>query len=88
MTHLEMIAYLTECTLATVERMRGLKSKSKGEFNRQCSIAAKGITHLQWSEGAIDAASRCPRVKEYLVLGVPNRDHGALTELIVNGINT
>lgn len=43
----EMIEYLVDCTLATVETMLGKKSTPKhGEFERQCSIAQKGIDFL------------------------------------------
>jgi hypothetical protein len=43
----DMIEYLIDCTLATVEDMTWLKScPKKGEFERQCNIAQKGIDFL------------------------------------------
>lgn len=43
----EMVEYLIDCTLATVETMLGKKSTPKHwEFERQCSIAQKGIDFL------------------------------------------
>lgn len=43
----EMVEYLIDCTLATVETMLGKKSTPKhGEFERQCGIAQKGIDFL------------------------------------------
>lgn len=38
--------YLTDCTIATVGYMAGLKSKSKSEYNRQISIAQKGVDFI------------------------------------------
>lgn len=35
----EALAYITDCCLATVERMSMLKSRKKGEFVRQIAIA-------------------------------------------------
>lgn len=46
-TDKEMIDYLIDCTLATVEKMIGKKSTPKeGEFKRQCDIAQKGIDYI------------------------------------------
>jgi len=43
----DMVEYMIDCTLATVETMLGKKSTPKhGEFERQCSIAQKGIDFL------------------------------------------
>jgi hypothetical protein len=42
----EMVDYLIDCTLATVDRMIDKKSIPKSEFNRQCGIAQKGIDFL------------------------------------------
>ena len=36
-------AYITDCTLATVEHMAYLKSKSKYEYQRQIAIAQTAI---------------------------------------------
>lgn len=35
------LAYITDCTLATVASMAMLKSRKKGEFERQINIAQK-----------------------------------------------
>lgn len=43
----QMIEYLIDCTLATAEVMACKKTCPKrGEFERQCSIAQKGIDFL------------------------------------------
>jgi len=42
----QMIEYLVECTLATIEMMACRKTLPKGEFLRQCGIAQKGIKFL------------------------------------------
>ncbi len=42
----EMIDYLIDCTLATVVMMIDKKNMPKGEFERQCGIAQKGIDFL------------------------------------------
>lgn len=43
----QMVEYLVDCTLATVECMPSRKSCPKhGEFERQCSIAQIGIDFL------------------------------------------
>jgi hypothetical protein len=42
----DMVDYLIDCTLATVERMIDKKNIPKSEFNRQCSIAQKAIDSL------------------------------------------
>lgn len=42
-TEKEAIAYLTDCTLATVSHMAQLKGRSKYEYERQISIAQKGV---------------------------------------------
>ena len=44
-TPADALAYLTDCTLATVCRMAMLKSRAKGEYQRQISIAESGV---QW----------------------------------------
>lgn len=46
MDSVEIINYLTECTLATIEHML-LKSKTpKGELQRQINIAQHGVNHI------------------------------------------
>lgn len=42
----DMIDYLIDCTLATVESMCLRKSVVKSEFERQCNIAQKAIDFL------------------------------------------
>ena len=39
----QALAYLTDCTLATVSTMAMLKSRKKGEFERQVRIAQQGV---------------------------------------------
>jgi len=39
----QALAYITDCTLATVASMAMKKSRAKGEFQRQISIAQKSI---------------------------------------------
>ena len=43
----DAVLYLTECTLATVAHMAMIKSKSKGEFDRQIAIAQTGIDTIK-----------------------------------------
>lgn len=43
---LQMVEYLTECTLATVDDLAMKKSRPKGEFARQQLIAQRGIDWL------------------------------------------
>lgn len=60
-TPAEALEYLTECTLATVCDMAGKKSRSKGEFERQISIAQSGLDWLRaFSHGL--TAPRCSAV--------------------------
>ena len=40
------LAYITDCTLATVASMAMKKSRGKGEFERQISIAQKSINWM------------------------------------------
>jgi hypothetical protein len=42
----DALAYLTDCTLATVESMAMLKGRKKGEFERQISIAQFGVHQM------------------------------------------
>jgi hypothetical protein len=66
---LDALIYITECTLATVEYMMDLKSKSKSEFERQIGIAQIGINHIRQYP-----ISNIPngRVKELLIDGKGN----------------
>lgn len=45
----EMIEYMIECTLATVEKYIFPKTINKSEFSRQCEIAQKGIDFLRFN---------------------------------------
>lgn len=42
----QALAYMVECTLATVETMATTKKKSKREYQRQIDIAQKGINWM------------------------------------------
>jgi len=43
----QSFAYITDCTLATVERMAALKKRSNGEFERHISIAQQAIDYVR-----------------------------------------
>jgi len=43
----DALVYLVDCTLATVSSMAMKKSRTKGEFQRQISIAQKGLNWLR-----------------------------------------
>lgn len=43
----QALAYITDCTLATVCDLAMKKSRSKSEFSRQKSIAQKAINWMQ-----------------------------------------
>ena len=43
----EALAYLVDCTLATVCKMALRKSRPKGEFERQIAIAQTGIDWMR-----------------------------------------
>ena len=43
----DVVYWMTECTLATVEHLHSLKRKSKSEVQRQISIAQGGINHIK-----------------------------------------
>jgi hypothetical protein len=60
----EALVYMTDCTLATVSRMAGLKRKSKHEFQRQISIAQNGFDFMTRMQ--IDyTGSRAEHVRDY-----------------------
>lgn len=42
-TPADALAYMTDCTLATVCRMAMRKSRPKGEYERQIAIAEAGV---------------------------------------------
>lgn len=73
MNDIQMIAYLTECTVATVDEMATKKSRPSCEYERQKSIAQKGIDYLRNISGELDEtiqtivdSHKCSRVIEIL----------------------
>jgi len=65
----DALAYLTECTLATVCHMAGLSKPPKGELSRQISIAQTGI---DWVKTMVEPGDRygCGRVQEIIDEGI------------------
>lgn len=61
----EALAYITDCTLATVCDLAGKKSRSKSEFERQKSIAKHAIQWMQ--QMGIDFSTT--RAKDVVVAG-------------------
>lgn len=61
----EHLLYITECTLATVGYMAGLKRRKVGEFNRQVNIAQDAMMHIgqNWEKFS-ECKGNYPRVKE------------------------
>lgn len=58
----EALMYLIDCTLATVCHMAMLKSRKKGEYQRQIRIAEKG---LGWAKAfGVPLTSRAKDVEE------------------------
>lgn len=43
----QALAYIVDCTLATVTSLAMKKSRAKGEFERQMSIAQKGVDWMR-----------------------------------------
>lgn len=43
----QALAYLTDCTLATVELLAGKKTRTKHEFDRQINLAQAGIDWMR-----------------------------------------
>lgn len=64
-TPADALAYITDCTLATVCDMAGKKSRPKHEFERQMSIAQTAITWMQ--EMKIDVSNT--RAKDVIAAG-------------------
>jgi hypothetical protein len=62
----QAIAYLVDCSLATVCHMAMLKSRKIGEYERQISIAQTGINWIK--EFKIDAAKT--RANEIIVSNI------------------
>jgi hypothetical protein len=54
-TPADALAYITDCTLATVCDLAGKKSRPKHEFERQIAIAQTAITWMQ--EMGIDVST-------------------------------
>jgi hypothetical protein len=65
----EALAYLTECTLATVQDLAGRSRPPKGELARQVSIAQTGV---DWVKTFVKPGDRCGcgRVQEIINRGV------------------
>lgn len=60
----DAIAYMTDCTLATVVRLAMKKSRAKHEFERQVSIAQKGVDWMREFTCEINKQSRAFKVIE------------------------
>jgi len=65
------IVYLTDCTLATVGMMATKKSRPKGEYSRQISIAQRGVDYIKGFNISVPVYSRI-----YVILDV----HGGSVE--------
>ena len=75
----DMLIYITDCTLATVEYMASLKSKSKSksEFIRQITIAQKSIDYMKSTGINIPIGERSRDVVDNY--------HGSVSDWISNG---
>lgn len=60
----EALAYITDCNLATVSSMAMLKSRKKGEFERQISIAQAACDWMR-SMNIDVSTTRAKDVSEY-----------------------
>lgn len=60
-TPAQALEYLTECTLATVCDMASKKSRPKGEFERQISMAQSGLDWLRGFSHSL-TSPRCSAV--------------------------
>ena len=58
----DALVYITDCSLATVERLAMLKSRSKHEYSRQISIAQAGVDWLR----DFDISVKKTRIEEVL----------------------
>lgn len=69
----EALAYLVECTLATVSDLAGRSRPPKGELARQILIAQTGI---DWVKTVVKPGDRCGcgRVQEIIDGGVSVED--------------
>ena len=61
---LETIAYLTECTLATIESLATNKVLRTSELRRRTNIAQVGIDALR--EAGVTECPKCPRCTDVL----------------------
>jgi len=62
------LEYIVDCTLATVSHMAMLKSRKKGEYERQIQIAQTGVNWLADFDVKIEVNSRA-----YQVLSCPSK---------------
>ena len=64
----EALCYLVECTMASLERAKGIKSTPKSEIRRLEAIVASGLHNCRLFKLADAARStRCPRVERELL---------------------
>ena len=64
-TPADALAYLTDCTLATVCRMAMRKSRPKGEYERQIAIAEAGVQWMIEMGVPRDTYSRAAEVEKF-----------------------
>ena len=64
-TPADALAYLTDCTLATVCGMAMRKSRPKGEYERQIAIAEAGVKWMIEMGVPRNETSRAERVEKY-----------------------
>lgn len=63
----QALYYITECTLATVDHMNTIKSKSKSEFDRQVDIAQIAVNNI--IAFAPTEKTGCSRLDEVMEFG-------------------
>lgn len=56
------LVYITDCTLATVEYMASLKSRTKHEYHQQIAIAQKALDILRSHSVVIPSGERAATV--------------------------
>lgn len=59
----QALAYITDCTLATVQSMAMIKSRKKSEYERQCLIAQSAIDWMN-KMGVDYSETRAQEIKE------------------------
>ena len=64
-TSADALAYIVDCTLATVYNMAVKKSKQKYEFNRQIAIAQVGIDWMKEMNVDFSTTRAADVVKEF-----------------------